>query len=538
MTTKRKTVKKPAKSRALAPRTEPADPEHRRGILIMPRPAGVVVNEDTAMTQSTVWACIRVISESLAGMPWRVGRITRDGTIDQLDEHPLNWLLNYAPNDEVQAFAFRETLWAWALGWGNGYAEIERDIIGNPVAMWQLHPSRVRVMRDQFDRLIYEVNNDGADPTYLFPRNMFHLKGPSPDALVGWSVIRMHARTIGLAMAQEENATSFNANDSTPGGLLTTPQKLSPTALKNLEESWDRRHKGPRNRRTVAILEQDLKWQQTGMSPDDAKLVDQMQLTPSMICRIFRVPPHKVADLTRSTNNNIEHQDIEFVKDTLRPWAERGESEADVKLFGRNNQARLVTVIDLSERERGDTAAQTNHVETMIFNGVYSINEARRYLGLQGIGKLGDQRFVQSAMIPIEMAGKQNEPQSDDEPAAEPPTMDEEDDTLSRVQERTLAVLTDACRRIFKREDGQIERAGDLSAEWLAKHREYCREVLLPSASVLSECVRAPLGAVEVAVTLFIDKHMEGRKADDTPEGKALELRQYLLAAAAAKEVA
>lgn len=535
MTTKRKAATKPRKKpQVLAPATQPADPEHRRGgILFMPRPAGVVVNEDTAMTQTTVWACIKVISESLAGMPWRVGRITREGTIDTLAEHPLDWLLNYAANDETQAFAFRETIWAWALGWGNGYAEIERDMIGNPVALWQLHPSRVRPMRDRNDNLVYEVDNDDYPPTYLTPRQMFHLKGPSPDGLVGWSVIRMHARTIGLAMAQEENASSFNANDSTPGGLLTTPQKLTPQALKNLEESWDRRHKGPKNRRTVAILEQDLKWQQTGMSPDDAKLVDQMQLTPSMICRIFGVPPHMVADLSRSTFSNIENQGREFVSNALRPWAERGESEADVKLFGRNNQARLVTVIDLSERERGDTAAQTNHVERMTFIGVYSINEGRRYLGLQGIGPEGDVRFVQSAMIPIDQAGQeQSEPAKESE--AESPA---DDDTLGRVQERSLAVLTDACRRIIQRERGQEERSG-IDDEWLAKHRDYCREALLPSAAVLAECLRAPLGALEVAVTLFLDKHLESRTVDDTPEGKALELRQYLLAAAAAKDVA
>jgi HK97 family phage portal protein len=325
---KANTARKPRK---LAPRTAPADPEasSHRGILVMPqRSAGVIVNEDTAMSQSAVWACIRCISESLAGMPWRIGKLAKDGTIDAVERKDIDWLLNYEANEETRSFAFRETLWAWALGWGNGYAEIERNLLGEPVALWQLHPSRVTPMRDGSDNLVYEVTNDGAPPSYIPPRNMFHLMGPSPDGLVGWSVIRMHARTIGLAIAQEDNASSFNANDSTPGGLLKHPGKLSDGARKNLEESWNRRHRGPNNRRTVAILEEAMDWQQTGMSPDDAKLVEQMQLTPAMICRIFRVPPHKIADLTRSTNNNIEHQDLEFVKDTLRPWSERGEGAA------------------------------------------------------------------------------------------------------------------------------------------------------------------------------------------------------------------
>lgn len=536
MKLKRKAAKKPKprKKPALAPVTQPPDPEYRRGVLYLPRQAGVVVNEDTAMSQTTVWACIKVISESLAGMPWRVGKIERDGTIDPLEEHPLEFLLNYAPNGDTTAFPFRETLWAWALGWGNGYAEIERDFSGNPVALWGLHPSRVTPMRDQAERLVYKVTNDDEDPTYLRPREMFHLKGPSPDGYVGWSVIRLHARTIGLAISQEQNAASFNENDSTPGGLLTTPQKLSPTALKNLEESWDRRHKGPKNRRTVAILEQDLKWQQTGSDPEDSKLIEQMQLTPSMICRVFGVPPHMVADLTRSTNNNIEHQGREFVFNALRPWAERGESEADVKLFGRNNQARLVTVIDLSERERGDTAAQTNHVERMTFIGVYSINEGRRYLGLQGIGPEGDKRFIQSAMIPIDQAGQQqnqNEPQP--QPASEPEA-EAPEERMARLRAGSMAVITDACRRILKRENDAKNLDGEALTQWRFKHRDYCSEALRPGTALLAEVCGASLEAVGLALLLFLDDASRG----NTPEECSDKLYRYLIAAAAAKGAA
>src|SRR5262249_44788654 len=182
---------------------------------------------------------------------------------------------------------------------------------------------------------------------------------------------------------------------------------LSDPARQNLINTWNTRHRGPANRRTVAILEEGMKWSQTSLPPNEAQLVEQMQLTPAIIARIFRMQPHKIADLSKATFSNIEQQDIEFTKDTLRPWAERGEAEADIKLFGRNNQGYLVTVIDMAERERGDTQARTLHVKEMLFNGVYSINEARRYLGLRGIGSEGDQRFIQSAMIPLDMAGQQ-----------------------------------------------------------------------------------------------------------------------------------
>ena len=541
-TAKKKTARKP---QTLAPVTQPADPEARqnRGMVLLPQRTAVpLVNEDTGMTQSAVWACIRVISESLAGMPWLVGNLMDDGTIDRIPNHPLHWLLNFMPNKETEAFTFRETLWAWALGWGNGYAEIERNMRKEPVALWQLHPSRVRLFRDPGDdALWYEVSNDMGGPSYVPYADMYHLRGPSPDALVGWSVIRMHARTIGLAIAQEDNAVSFNANDSTPGGLLKTPNRLSEQARSNLEKSWAARHQGPSKRRTVAILEENLDWVQTSIDPNDARLVEQMQLTPSLICRIFRVPPHKIADLTRSTNNNIEHQDLEFVKDTLRPWAERGEGEADLKLFGRNNQANLVTFIDMSERERGDTSAQTQHVKEMLFSGVYSVDEARLYLGLKPLppGEGGDKRFVQSAMVLLKDVGTVP-PGTPPQPAPQDPVPDtneddteiDTEDTLAAITDKALIVVADAFRRIGKREGDSAKLSGDALEKWRTKHKSYCYDTLAPAAQVLGACVNAPQQRVELALRTFVDILQTGEAPIEADE-RASRFKTCLMAAIA-----
>lgn len=532
MTTKSK-ARKPARKKqaaALAPQTQPADPQQGRVLFLSQRVAGVRVTEETALTQSAVWACMRVIAETLAGMPWSVARKLKGGTHETIDDHPLNWLLDHAPNFETRAFAFREMLWSHAIIWGNGFAEIERDTIGRPVNLWQIHPARVRVLRDQGDTLVYEIHNHKGPPDYLFPNDIFHLMGPSPDGLVGWSVIRMHARTIGLSMAQEENATQINANDSTPGGMLIHPGRLSDEARKNLEESWERRHRGPENRRRLAILEENLKWEQTGLPPQEAQLVEQMQLTPAMICRIFRVPPHKIADLTRSTNNNIEHQDIEFVNDTLRPWAERGEGEADVKLIGRNNQQKLITVIDMDERRRGDTSARSLHVKEMVDRGIYSINDGLHYLGKPGIGPLGDKRFVQANMVLLENAGKEQPEQ------APKPSGDEPDERMAKLEAGCMGLVVDACRRIIKRDQDAKHLADGELGVWLAKHRDYCRESLTPAVYLLAEICHASQQAADVAVSLFIDDHL--KDGAGTPEAKAADMKSYLLAAAAAKGAA
>jgi HK97 family phage portal protein len=534
-----KQTRKPRKKQSLAPQTSPADVDRAPQFIFVRSSAGVRVNEDTALTQSAVWACIRVISETLAGMPWRVARKLHDGTHDLLPDHELNWILDIDSNPETRSFAFRETLWAWALGWGNGFAEIERNVAGKPVALWQIHPSRVQMRRDEYGRLVYEVDNHNDSPSYLYQNDMFHLMGPSPDGLMGWSVIRMHARTIGLAIAQEETAASFNGNDSTPGGILTTPKQLSEPARENLQKSWEARHQGSVNRRRVAILEEDLKWQQTGLPPEEVQLIEQMQLTPAMICRIFRVPPHKIADLSRSTNNNIEHQDIEFVNDTLRPWAERGEGEADVKLFGRNNQGKLITVIDMGERIRGDTAARTAHVKDMVDRGLYSINDGLRYLGLPGIGPDGDKRFVPLNMQLLEDAGKVPPP------AKAPPTIEPEAETeeksepqkesMSRLESACLAVLEDACRRILAREKANQHLTGDDLLKWVVKHREYCLKNLTAGVQMLAELHgNGAQTVVNAAVLAWLNTHLEDEAGSSTSEEESTRLRNSVVAALAA----
>jgi HK97 family phage portal protein len=263
MTTKGRSTKakKATKVQALAAKTVPPDPEQKRQPLFLApsATAGVRVNEDTALTLGAVWSCIRVITESLAGLPWLVFQ-TRPGLLSTgvlQPSHPLNWLLDTQPNPETNAFVFRETLLAHVLTWGNGYAEIERDTAGRPVWLWQITPDRVEPVRFR-GRIIYDVANPSGPNSVLEQDEMFHIKGLGYDGLVGYSVIRMFARTIGMGIALEESASSLFANDTTPGGILEHPTRLSEPARAHLEESWKRRHGGPHNRRVLAILEEGL----------------------------------------------------------------------------------------------------------------------------------------------------------------------------------------------------------------------------------------------------------------------------------------
>lgn len=372
----------------------PGSPSWSGPLSLTTRQAGVRVDETSALTLGAVFACVRVIAETLAALPFGVFEHLpgREGSVPR-PEDPADWLLWCQANPETAAFTWEETTIAHTLVWGNGYSEIERDAAGRPVWLWQLTPDRVHPERGG-GLLTYRVRNPGREDTILDAADVLHVKGLGYDGLVGYPVIRMAARSIGLGIAQDEASASLFGNDTTPGGMLTHPGRLSEKARENLRETWQRRHGGPSNRRTVAILEEGMAWQQTGLPPDVAQLVEQRQLTPADICRWFRVPPHKIHDLTRATFSNIADQNQEFVTDCLGPWATRIEAECNLKLFGRTNRGRRFTRHNFLALLRGDPEKRGKFYQTLMDRGVFSVNEVRRMEDQNPLGPEGDKRYV------------------------------------------------------------------------------------------------------------------------------------------------
>jgi len=483
---------------ALRAAVKPGDPAGsrlgRHGMLLLPqRQAGVRVTEYTALTLGAFWACVRVISEDLAKLPWGTFRWTDSGARQAVPDHDIEWLLDMQANPETSAYHFRETILQHALVWGNGYAEIERDGAGRPVWLWQITPDRASLHRTQSGRLVYKFVNPNAADTELDAADVFHLRGPGFDGVMGYSVVHLARRSIGLGIALEETAAGASGNDATPGGVLEAPGRLKETAAANLRESWNRVHSGPSGKRRVAVLEDGIKWHQTAMPPEDLQLIEQRQVTPSELCRWFRVPPHKVADLLRATFSNIEELNIEYVGDALSPWARRLESEADLKLFGPINRGTLHTRLDLVELLRGKTAERGNYYNSMLDRGVFSINDVLAMEGRNPIGKVGDRRFVPLNMQPLDQAGQ---PKPSPEPPAKPTAGDEtpkppEDDSAARLA-ALRPVFEDACARLLSREGHRVadglKRLGHDSAQyklWLeqftADQETYLRASLSPA---------------------------------------------------------
>lgn len=370
--------------------------------------SGEYVNSDTAMSLPTYWACVRNISEDVGKLSIFIYR--RDGRDRSRDHgHPLWPLVHDGPNPEMSSQAFYETLTQWALGWGNGYAEIVRTGRGDPAEMWPIHPSRVRVKRDKGGRPYYEVSADdvGARAVRLELRNMFHLRGMGTEC-EGYSVFRAAGESIGRALAVQKHGAAFFGNGLGVNIALEHPGAMGDKAIEHLRTSLSEIHAGSSRAYRPFIVEEGMTIKQISVSPEDAQALETGEYMVEEICRWFRMPPHKVQHLKRTTYNNIEHQAIEYVVDTMLPWVRRWEIEIRRKLLAPRWSETHYAEFAVESLLRADSKSRAEFYEIMQRNGNYTINMVLEKENENGIGPAGDQNFV-----PLNMTTAQRMLQND-----------------------------------------------------------------------------------------------------------------------------
>ena len=280
--------------------------------------SGKAVTERSAMQMTAVYSCVRILSEAVAGLPLHLYRYGDDNSKVKALEHPLYRLLHDEPNPEMSSFVFRETLMTHLLLWGNAYAQIIRNGKGEVVALYPLMPNKMTVDRDANGQLYYRYQHDSDEAktmenssVILSPADVLHIPGLGFDGLVGYSPIAMAKNAIGMAIACEEYGAKFFANGAAPGGVLEHPGTIKDP--QRVRESWQSTFGGSGNANKIAVLEEGMKYTPIGISPEQAQFLETRKFQINEIARIFRVPPHMVGDLEKSSFSNIEQQSLEFV---------------------------------------------------------------------------------------------------------------------------------------------------------------------------------------------------------------------------------
>lgn len=476
-----------------AMRSQPVDPQ-RGSVLqfIGPNNARVPVTPEIALMSSAVWACIDCIAAAMASSDWNVYAGTR-GMSDQqfLADDSLQYILNTRPNPEMTAQSGKRALMIAAAGWGNGYAEIVRDRAGRIAEVWPLAPDRCEQRRDHdTGELFLRVYNDWSGGyVELDMRDVFHVRGPGITGVLGDSPFARAVQTIAMSVALEQFAASYFANNTQMGVVLEYPGlgKMDDPTFERLKQSWENRHKGSRKAFRVGFLDGGMKLHQLLVEAEKAQLVDARYQQVEEICRWWRVPPHKVAHLLRSTNNNIEHQGLEFSRDTLRPWKVEIEQESDFKLIAARGPRKFVC-IDLDWAAEGDFKSRMEGYQIGRAMGVYSGNDILRKLGENTIGKDGDIRIVQGAMIKLEDVGQAYAKPA---PATQPTEEEEADDAASGDADDVMeAWVRSVYQRIKNRQDkrrADLIRGGRDNAE---------RQAQLDAMAYIDEAVEDVLPAV------------------------------------------
>lgn len=375
--------------------------------------SGKPVNERTAMQTTAVYACVRILAEAIASLPLHVYEYQDDGGKKLVHDHPLYYLLHDEPNPEMTSFVFRETLMSHLLIWGNAYAQIIRDGAGRVLGLYPLLPDKMEVQRDDRGN-IYYVYSRNSDENPMFKEygniklkadDVLHIPGLGFDGLIGYSPIAMAKNAVGMTLACEEYGASFFANGANPGGVLEHPGVLKDPS--KVRESWNSVYRGVNNAHKIAVLEEGMKYQQIGIPPEEAQFLETRKFQINEIARLYRIPPHMVGDLDKSSFSNIEQQSLEFVKYTLDPWVIRWERSLQRSLLLPGEKGKYFIKLNVDGLLRGDYQSRMNGYAVGRQNGWFSANDIREMENMNPIPdeEGGNLYLVNGAMTKLADAG-------------------------------------------------------------------------------------------------------------------------------------
>jgi HK97 family phage portal protein len=349
--------------------------------------SGQRINAETSLTYSSVFQACSLISQGIASLGFEVFTRTADDDRERLRLHPAWGLLNISPSptEDITAFSFRETMTASALLHGNGYAAIGRGGGGRPTSLTLLNP-QMTWPDDSQPELMYWTQETSQDEARPIPaRDVFHLKGLSPDGLVGYSVFKLARNSWGLGLAQEKHGARHFRNGSRPNIALRTTAHLDEDQATSLRQRFESRHRGLDAETSTAVLSGGLEIVPFSISNEDSQWLQSRAFQRVEVASWFNLPPHMLGSSEGpSSYNSLQEENRRFLQQTLRPWLNKWQSEADLKLLTGNERDGKKTYFEhnLASLIEADTAAVTEQVTKLIASEVISVNEARRKLNM------------------------------------------------------------------------------------------------------------------------------------------------------------
>ncbi len=448
--------------------------------------AGEIVSPIKGLMVPAQFACVKVISEDVGKLPFIPYKRIDDMSKERLVNGAIARVLRKEATINMTPMTFKQTVTQWAVNWGNGYAEIVRNSRGEPVQLWPIHPSRVKIIRDKSGEVVYVVRFNDGSRMEIPGRDIIHIRGLG-DELYGWNLpVSVAKETLGIAIAQIIFASSFFGNSVTPSAILMHPKNLSDKAQRRLRSGMRKTFGGARNASKLMILEEDMKYQTISMPMKQAQFLESRNFSVEEIARYHRMPLHKIQSMKQATNNNIEQQALEYIQDTLDPWLIRWESEINLKFWP--NTENFFAEFLLDSMLRGDFESRTDGYVKLWNIGVLSQNMILAKENMNPIPN-GDTHFVPLNMVPLDQAvlmsadlnaGRDNQRQIDDEEA--------ETARRDMVVASFSVVLTTAASRLVQMETKALQRThtkglfecANTTMDFYLKHQVRMSEALLP----------------------------------------------------------
>lgn len=483
--------------------------------------SGIRISQSTALNISTVWSCVRVLSETCGTLPFILYERMKPRGRTRAIDHSLYEVLHDQPNPEMTAQTLKETITGHAATWGNGYAEIERNGFGDIKYLWPIPPNLVVPFRlKETGEIKYQITLPHGEQIILNADKMFHMPGLSYDGLVGYSVVHKARESLGLTAATEEFGSTFYEQGAHVGATLSHPQSLSDTAYNRLKEDIEEKS-GLTNAHRLRILEEGMTYDQIGIPPNEAQFLDTRKFQAIEVCRWFRMVPHLVQILDNATYSNIEQQGIDFTVHTMSPWFTRWQQTVRWKLL--NDEEKKIYFAEFLENAllKGDFKSRWEGYQIGRFSGILSGNDIRELENLNPIGPEGDIYTIQVSMVDLK---ELLIPSTDKEENGRQGGM-RELRAAGRSRRRTIKafnkVWRNAADRIVGPETKDVRRAArkflsERSAEdfeqWLRdfydRHPETVAKRFAPALNSMAEAL-VPISADEIGEELELDDALQ-----------------------------